>query len=253
MLLDIFLKKFKSQSPSTQSPSNQSISLIITVLIISSILVSTITVGDVMIRHSQTVKSSEVSEIAYFAAESALEKASYGILKNYDNVSSYTLSGSMTNTAKYEVTDVSLDNRTPLIPFEVTLGAGESFELALDFNGTNIYPLILNIDQTASVSTDLIIYECLTIAVPPPPRVCDSGYTQTFVSSLPYNLSISEETKYYKIRINNLDASDSETYTLTPSADNIPVGVDITAKGVYGGYERQAKSSFPKWQTFGTD
>ncbi len=229
------------------SNSKRAISLIITILIISSILVSTITVGDVIIRHSQTVKGSEVSENAFFAAESALEKASYKIIKNYDNVSSYTLSGSMTNTADYEITAVSLDDRAS---FEVTLGASESFELAMDFNGATIYPPILNIDQTGSMSTDLIIYECLTI--PGPPRVCDSGYTQTFVSSLPCNLSIDEEHEYYRIRINNLDASSSETYTLTPSVGNLPVGVDITAKGVYQGYERQAKSSFPKWQIFGS-
>jgi len=238
------------------SHEKRAISLIITILIISSILVSTITVGDIMIRHSQTVKSSEVSEIAYFAAESALEKASYEILKNYDNVSSYDLGGSMTNDATYEITDVTLDDRAS---FEVTLGAGESFELALDFNGTNIYPANITLAQTGSVSTDLIIYECTTGG---DPRMCSSGYIQTFVSSipspsyiLPYNDAniFEEDTKYYKIRINNLDTSDSETYTLTPSADNIPVGVDITAKGVYGGYERQAKSSFPKWQTFGVD
>jgi len=239
-----------------RSNDKKAISLIITILIISSILVSTITVGDVIIRHSQTVKGSEVSENAYFAAESALEKANYEIIKNYDNVSSYTLSGSMTNTATYEITDVSLDDRVSL---EVTLDAGESFELAMDFNGTNIYPANIILAQAGSISTDLIIYECTTAG---DPRICSSGYAQTFVSSIPspsYTLPYNdanvfvEENKYYRIRINNLDASASETYTLTPSAGNFPVGVDITAKGVYGGYERQAKSSFPKLQTFGVD
>jgi len=235
------------------SNDKKAISLIITILIISSILVSTITVGDVIIRHSQTVKSSEVSENAYFAAESALEKVAYGILKNYDNVSTYTtgVPVEMPNGATYEITDVSLDIRTPEEPLEITLGAGESFELALDFNGANIYPPSINVTQTpASLSTDLIIYECLTIAGPP--RVCDSGYTQTFKSSLSHSFNIDEENKYYRIRINNLDALSSETYTLTPSADSFPIGVDITAKGVYQGHERQAKSSFPKWQIFGS-
>jgi|GEM_PF-238973 len=252
-----FLRRHQNPNPQVPKyPSTQSISLIITILIISSILVSTITVGDVIIRHSQTVKGSEVSENAYFAAESALEKANYAIIKNYDNVSSYTLSGSMTNTATYEITDVSLDDRAS---FEVALRAGESFELVMDFNGTDIYPANITLTQAGSVSTDLIIYECTTAGTP---RVCDSGYTQTFVSSipspfyiLPYNDAnvFVEETKYYKIRINNLDALASETYTLTPSAGNFPVGIDITAKGVYGGYERQAKSSFPKFQVFGVD
>ena len=234
----------------------RAISLIITLLIISSILVSTITVGDVMIRHSQTVKSSEVSESAYFAAESALEKAAYGILKNYDNVSSYSLSGNMANGATYQIVDVSLNNENS---FEVTLGPGESFELALDFNGTNIYPANITLSQEGSAPTDLIIYECVTSGEP---RTCSSGYSQTFVSSipspsyiLPYNnVSIfDEDAKYYKIRINNLDALASETYTLVSNEESFPIGVDITAKGVYNGYERQAKSTFQKWQIFGAN
>ena len=252
-MLNIFSKRFKRKSACSNVPMFQcsndkrAISLVITILIISSILVSTITVGDVIIRHSQTVKSSEVSENAYFAAESALEKANYEIIKNYDNVSSYTLSGSLDNEATYEIIDVSLDNRASLA---VLLGAGESLEMSFDFDGTNIYPPSVNITQAGAISTDLIIYECTTAGTP---RVCVSGYAQTFVSALPYSLSIDEESKYYKIRINNLDTSTSETYILTPSAGNVPVGIDITAKGVYGGHERQAKSSFPKFQVFGID
>ena len=229
------------------SNNKKAISLVITILIISSILVSTITVGDVIIRHSKTVKSSELSENAYFAAESALEKANYEILKNYDDISSYTLSGSMTNGGTYQITDVNLDDRSS---FEVTLGAGESFEMVLDFNGTNVYPPNVNVTQAGSISTDLIIHECTTAGTP---RVCDSGYVQVFKSLLPHNFNIDEENKYYKIRINNLDAFSSETYTLTPSSGNLPVGVEITSKGIYEGYERQAESSFPKSQIFGID
>ena len=231
-----------------QRPNNKkALSLVITILIISSILVSTITVGDVIIRHSRTVKGSELSENAYFAAESALEKANYEILKNYENVLTYTLGGFISNGAAYEVTDVSLDNRAF---FDVDLNAGESFELALDFNGTNIYPASVTVSQAGSVLTDLIIHECTTDGTP---RICDSGYAQTFKSSLSHNFNIDEETKYYKIRINNLDVSSSETYTLTPSSGNLPIGVDVTAKGIYEGYERQAKGNFPKFQIFGID
>ena len=108
----------------------------------------------------------------------------------------------------------------------------------------------MNVTQTGSISTDLIIYECTTAGTP---RICDSDYSQVFKSSLPYSFNISEETKYYKIRINNLDALSSETYTLVPIAGTFPVGFSVTAKGVHDGYERQAKSSFPKSQFFGVD
>ncbi len=246
-MLNAFFKKIRIKL--IYSDDKKAISLMITILIISSILVSTITVGDIIIRHSKTVKGSEFSENAYLAAESALEKVNYDILKNYDNISSYATEETvdMSNGATYEVTNITLDNRAP---FVVTLGAGESFELALDFNGTNIYPASITINKDGSASTDLMIYECITTETSP--RVCASGYVQTFKSLLPYSFNVDEEEKYYKIRINNLDASSPETYTLTPS-DNLPVGVDITVKGIYEGYERQAKSSLPKWQTFGID
>ncbi|MCF7907236.1 hypothetical protein K9K85_03090 [Patescibacteria group bacterium] len=224
----------------------QGISLIITILIISSILVSTITVGDVLIRHSQTVKSVEDSEMAYFATESVLEKAKYEIFKNYENASSYSLSGSLDNGATYEIlsADIEYDSY-----FSIDLDPGESFEIALDLNGTDLYPSTLSITQSGSVSTDLIVYQCLTGGTP---RICTTGYTQTLYSSLPLNLSISEEDRYYRIRINNLSASSSETYNLSPSGGDLPIGIDLTAKGVYGDYERRSRSNYPKWQIFGS-
>jgi hypothetical protein len=226
--------------------SRQGISLIITILIISSILVSTITVGDVLIRHSQTVKSVEDSEMAYFAAESVLEKAKYEIFKNYENISSYSLSGSLDNGATYEIlsTDIEYDS-----DFSIELGPGESFEIALDLNGIDLYPAALSITQNGSAPTDLIVYQCLTGGTP---RVCTTGYTQTFYSALPLNLSISEEDRYYRIRINNLSAFSSEIYNLSPSGGDLPIGIDLIAKGVYGEYERRSRGNYAKWQIFGS-
>jgi hypothetical protein len=236
------IKKFKHNHQNHR----QGISLIITILIISSILVSTITVGDVLIRHSQTVKSAEDSEMAFFATESALEKAKYDIFKNYEDISSYSLSGSLDNGATYEILSTELEYDSY---FSIDLGPGESFEIALDFNGTDLYPSSLSITQDGSVSTDLILYQCLTGGTP---RECATGYTQTFYSSLPFNFVISEEDRYYRIRINNLSASSSETYNLSPSGGDLPIAIDITAKGVYGGYERRSRSTYPKWQIFGS-
>ena len=268
-MLNLIVKKYtqlikqSTQSPSTQSPSTQGLSLILTLLIISSILTGTVLVADIIIRHSQIVMGAEVSEKAFFAAETGVEKASYEILKNYDNISTpYSLIGELDDEAEYTVsalpdtacpnppTECSADVISNTNPWSITLDAGESFQINLDINGTNIYPATLNIDQDGSVATDLIIYECETTGTP---RVCSSTVSQSFIVTLSESsedLPIDEENNYYKIRINNISASSQETYILTPSGD-LPIGIEIRAIGSYSGYERKLVNNSPKWQKFG--
>ena len=244
---------------------NQAISLILTLLIISSILTGTVLVGDILIRHSQVVKGTEVSEIAYFAAEAAIEKTAYEILKNYEGSSSYTLTGSFDN-GDYSVGsgDVTVDTNCPnpdavecnsgsitgSNPWTISLAAGQSFQLDLDINGAT-YPTNLNITQNATSTSDLIIYECTTDAGPPRDCPSTSGQQNFDVAFLSpgYDLAISASTRYYKIRINNLSSS-TQTYTLIPN-NNLPIGINISAKGTYMKYERRIKSNYPKWQKFG--
>ncbi|MCH7759663.1 hypothetical protein IID20_04890 [Patescibacteria group bacterium] len=239
---------------------NQAISLIITLLIISSILTGTILVGDILIRHSQVVKGTEISEIAYFAAEAAIEKSAYEILKNYENISDYNLTGSF-NSGDYSVEsgDVTADTTCPnpdsvecnsgsitgSNPWNISLASGQSFQLDLDINGA-AYPSSLSISRNATSTSDLIIYDCTTAGTP---RDCSSTAVQTFKVEFPYNLVISATTHYYKIRINNLGPL-TETYTLTPT-NNLPIGINVSAKGTYSEYERRIKSNYPKWQKFG--
>ncbi|MDA2922412.1 hypothetical protein MYX07_04065 [Patescibacteria group bacterium AH-259-L07] len=245
---------------------NESLSLILTLLIIGSILTGTVLVGDTIIRHSRTVKGTEVSEIAYFAAESGLEKASYHVQKNYADISTCELSGTLSSGGSYSVASggVVIDDTDPndgntitnTDPWDVTLSADQSFQLDMDIDGA-AYPTSLLIDRVGgSEPSDLIIYSCTTIgswdcSEVGTPRECSNG-SQEFNVSFPYNLSpLSASTTYYKIRINN-NGSANETYRLTPGNNTLPIGIDISATGTYSDYERRLKTNFPKWQIFGS-
>lgn len=248
---------------------NQGISLIIVLLVISSILVSTLIIGDILIRHARIVKGVEMSEKSFFAAEAAVEKSLYGILQNYDDVSTFTLSGSI-GSASYEVTSLDIDDDDPngggdIVcvdstcnagggnnPWEITLSSGEAFQLSVDLNGAT-YPTSLKIEKTTGGSGDseLVVYECTTDAGPP--RVCSSTASQANYFTFPQTLTLSPTTKYYWIRINNTD-SGSHSYAvkpIVPLTTTLPIGVIINAKGSYLSYERRIEHNYPKWEEFG--
>ncbi|MBL7054001.1 hypothetical protein ISS06_02260 [Patescibacteria group bacterium] len=235
---------------------NQGLSLILTLLIISSILTGTLLVGDVIIRHSQVVKGTEISEMAYFASESAIEKAAFDVMENYVDISAYSLSDSLTNESEYEIDvgEVVIDDSNPSSgdvisaghPWEITLAPNESFSLDMDINGA-IYPTSIDIDKSGSVASDLLIYECTSLGTP---RICSAVSSQTFQVSFPYTLTVDSANKYYKIRINNIGAG-SEIYSIEPANNSLPIGVVINATGIYTGYERIISANFPKWQQFG--
>lgn len=251
-----------------QTTNNSALSLILTLLIIGSILTGAVLVGDIIIRHSKTVKGTEISEIAFFAAETAIDKAAYQALKNYTDISNYTLSGTLPNSGGvYSIASggIAVDNDCPnpptgctsgdiyetTNPWEITLSADQSFRLDLDINSSaTIYPTSLTISKSGSEPSDLIIYECTTGGTP---RECTSGYSQNFSVSFGNPITISASTKYYKIRINN-NGDASETYTLDPAggSSSLPIGIDISSTGTYSSYERQLKTNVPKWQTFGS-
>ena len=241
------------------------LSLILTLLIISSVLTGTVLVADITIRHSQIVHGAEISEKAYFAAGTAIQKAAYQAFQNYTDISTYSLDGSFSDGSEYTAT-ISADTECPnpdeatacagvecssgaisnTNPWTVSLSADESFQLNIDINGAT-YPNSIQITRSGSVATDIVVYECTTSGSP---RVCSATMSQTFSVTFPYTFDISAyATKYYKLRINNVGSS-SECYTLDPTGV-LPIGIEISAIGTYSGYERRLKSSSPKWQKFG--
>ena len=253
-------------------------SLILTLLIISSVLTGTILVAEITIRHAQIIHGAEISEKAYFAAETGIQKMAYQIEKNYKDISTYSLpedvlsDGKSTYSAtistdtycpdasetecKYYPSDPECPGELDRCPISntnawtISLSPGESFQLNLDINGA-IYPNSIDITRSGLEDTDIIVYKCTTGG---DPRECGETMSQTFSITFPYPFNISDyEGKYYKLRINNV-GSGSENYTLTPSAEAalpLPIGIEISATGGYTGYQRKLKTNLPKWQKFG--
>ena len=257
-------------------------SLILTLLIISSVLTGTVLVAEITIRHAQIIHGAEISEKAYFAAETGAQKMAYQIEKNYKDISTYILSEGFLSDEKstYSAT-ISTDTYCPdaseteckyypsdpecpgeldrcpiseINPWTISLTPGESFQLNIDINGAT-YPNSIEITRSDSEEdTDIIVYECTTGG---DPRECGDTMSQTFSITFPYIFDISSydisssPAKYYKLRINNV-GSGSENYTLTPSVEAVlPIGIEINAIGGYVGYQRKLKTNLPKWQIFG--
>jgi hypothetical protein len=246
------------------SNDNKGISLILTLLIISTVLTATLIVSEISFRQGQIVYGAEVSEKAYFAAKTALEKAAYQVHKNYADIGD-DLSGSLSNGAEYTA-EINADIYCPDIteteciyycdnppapcpisntnPWTIELEPGEAFEMSLDINGAT-YPSTIEVTQTGTEKTDLVLYQCETSGTP---RDCSATKTQTFYVTLPQTINISDNS-YFWLRINN-NGTVSDSYTLTPSS-SLPIGIDIDATGSAEEYERRLNQNIPKWQRFG--
>lgn len=232
---------------------NQSgVSLLMIVLIIGVIIVATLAVSQIVLRQGRVTKEVEISEKAYFAAESGVEKAAYQIFKEGLAITSYNLNGTLTNGATYQVSssDLTVDVKNPETgqditqtqPWQITLSTGQAFSLALDINGAT-YPNTLRIERSGSQISELIIRSWLKTG---------GGEEQIFVIDFPYDLNINS-ARFYQIRINNRSTG-SETYTLRPTSPagaKLPVGLLIKAKGSFSSYQRTVQGNFPRWQKFG--
>jgi len=235
-----------------QLSDRQGVSLLMVVLIIGVILVATLAISQIVLRQGRVTKGAEISERAYFAAESGVEKAAYQIFKEQTDITTYNLSGNLTNNATYQVnsSDLTVDVKNPDTgqeitqsqPWQVALSAGQAFSLALDINGAT-YPATLQIDRSGTQPSDLIIHSWLKVG---------GGDEQVFVIDFPYDLNINS-ARFYQIRINNRSAG-SETYILKPTSPanaKLPIGLYIKAKGVFFSYQRTVEGNFPRWQKFG--
>jgi len=230
----------------------KAISLILTLLIMSSILTGAVIVGDILIRHGQVIQGSEISEIAYFSARTGIEKAAYQVLKNYEDITAFSISDSVPTGGTYNIAseDIATYATNPNTGGEindtnswtVSLAGGETFYLGLDLNGVS-YPTSITFSRSGDISSDMVIFECSTTD-----GECSSGEAQSFDVDFPYTLSIAGD-KNYEISIKN-SGSLTENYIINPN-DTLPIGIEISSKGVYSGYERRIKATFRKWQIYG--
>jgi hypothetical protein len=223
------------------------------ILIISALLTAGLAVSDLIIRHSQTIKGTELSEMAYFAAESAIEKVLYKVFKEGCVITNCGVSGYLWSDGPYyKIDNADIVVGTVSDSWLATVPAGRSFQLNLDLNGAS-YPSSITISKSGSNSSDLIVWWCETTGTTN--KVCGSTTGQTFYPNFSSQTisNINVPNKYYKIRINNRGAG-SETYTFSFTGASLPIDLEINeALGRYRGYTRKIKSTsphFPRYQAF---
>jgi len=261
-------KKNKNMSPCGGSAEggNKGISLVLVILIIGAILFGVLIVADIVVRQAKVTQGFDLSEKAYMAAETGVEEAAYKVNKDFCRVDTTdcNASGALSLGGQY-ITTLSIDKKEPNTgqttglgeditnsnPWEAAFSTSSSLLLSLDLNSQNkIYPDSITISQNPSGLGELIFWECQTIGSP---RTCNESFqTSTTYTTFPQTLNTApSDSHYYKIRINNT-ASETVTYTLTPSSDHsLPVGAIIESTGTYQDYERKTKFTLPKWQIFG--
>jgi len=217
------------------------ISLLLTILIISSLLASTLTVSSFIVRYLRITKSVELSEMAYYSAESALEKVAYKVFKDYCEIGAggtCGISGNLSLGPYFEVKSEDITAYTVSSPWSISLDPGKSFNFGLDLNGAN-YPSSITINRSGNQESELIIIERL--------KTEKSWSELVFTSSFPFTLNISSN-KYYRIRINN-KGTGTETYTFSFSG-NLPIGLKVNSSlGKYLGYQRKIEAIIPKYFT----
>ncbi len=220
---------------------HQAISIALIILIIGGILTSALLVFDLLNRPARITKGFEHSEMAFYAAEAAKEKALYRIFKNRcllaQNPSQCAVSGSLWSAGPdYETSSDSVVSRSS--PWSFSLAPNQVFHFYLDVNTT--YPSLLTV---ASVpDTDLVVFE---------EELSDGAKAEQIYTDLSSSIPITISSDYrYKIAIRNR-ALTSQNYSLSWS-DSLPSGFKVSVIGRYRGYQRQVDIEIPRWQITGS-
>jgi len=235
----------------------QGFSVLLAVLIMSSLTVVTFAASDVILRTGKTTREIGESEIAYYAAETAVEAALYEIEQNKTIVGLDGTTGNLTdiNSATWsvqvnEIISYSIDcatlganqgicvdtvgDITMSNPLKVLLNPNSSFQLDLSFEGF-AFSNILQIRWTGG-SDGKVIY---------------TGVSGQFVDlNSPVNLNLLSTDKY-RIRIINEDSS-LMTFSLLPNPNgtNLPIGIRTIGTGIYQGQERNIEVTRTNYQIY---
>ena len=244
---------------------NSGITLLMSVLILSTLMVVVVAVSEITMTVGKSSREIGQSEIAYFAAESAVERALYPVEKllTVDGLNgSGTLSssqGSWTRTVTqntqaphqcqgttYNVcVDGSDLNISASNPLKVILADNQSFEL--DFNVTGcpavgscfLYPDVVNF-VWSGVGGRIVA------------RYIDGE--SNLVQSENVNLSVQipstgtlDPLDNYKIRAIN-DSGGTLTLTISPSGTSLlPIGLFINVTGKYQEQQRKIELEKRSW------
>ncbi|MCX7778907.1 MAG: hypothetical protein N2259_01520 [Patescibacteria group bacterium] len=214
------------------SQSQSGVSLLLVVLILGSLLAAGLMMSEVLVRQGQIVRATSFSELAYYAAESGVERAFYKI--NQEKVDPLTLTDSDTlpNNSSYLLGLVNVITNT--VPWSVSLSTNQSFQLDLDLNLA--YPASLSVNASSPGGEVLLFSWQRSGEIDP----------LDFVTTVPplVNYEIRSD-RYHRLKICNPNSSDVNFIINAPNP--IPSGFEVEVSGFFKNFQRKIKSFFPKY------
>ncbi len=206
---------------------NQSgIALLLVILILSSLLVTMITISSIALRVGRGANQIKNSEIAYFTAESFVEKTLYEIERNRsiditgldDGLDIEGTQGEVTISENTQVTQIT------------NLAASESYQLELDFTGLDL-PNKLNVSCSQNAK---MVY------------LKSSGTQDEYENCQDIN---SLEAGILRV-INESGGSNTVTIEAQNGNDVFTTGITITAIGKYRQQERRLEVERTNWRVY---
>ncbi|MEW6610897.1 MAG: hypothetical protein AB1352_04735 [Patescibacteria group bacterium] len=230
------------------------ISLLLAISVLGGLIFVTSAATDMILTVSRSSRSIGDSEIAYYAAETAVERALWEYEKDSASLSaltatatplpgnanaSYTTSATTENYAPKGNANLSTSNLNDPItssnPLQVTLPPGKSFYLDLAINGA-VYPSNIQVTLETGKSAEVIV---TSSNVQTQTNYDGVGAPTVTVNNPSYDNNT-------KLKIENT-ASAASTYTIMPTGGELPIGVLITGVGRYRGVERRLEVVKPNW------
>jgi len=228
----------------------QGISVLLAIMILSSLMILTIAISDIVLRVGRSTEQIGQSEKAYFAAETAVEKALYEIEKN-NTISNLDVAMPQTLAqSKASWTRVVAQNNTLSIlcssivgepgicvnssgaitnsnPLHAHLLAGKSFQIDLNFSGMSL-PSTLSIAWSGSGKV-----------------IASSATGQSVYTSSP--VSLSNLNSY--LRVVNTD-NHLIDFELKPSTGSFAASIMVTGTGMLSSEKRILQVEKKIWQIY---
>ncbi|HPA25163.1 MAG TPA: hypothetical protein PLK76_00085 [bacterium] len=231
----------------------QGFSLLLTVLILASLMILTLTISDVVLRVGKSAESIGNSEVAYFAAETAVERALFQIEKNYSmadltvstpqnmSTTNATWTRTVVQNNAFDVSCADLGNNEGLCinnpgiisasnPLIVKLNSGSSFQIDLRYSAMET-PNNLKIEWSGGTAKVIGVNN-------------DGVQTVSTTPGMDH-----EVEKNYRI-VNTTAGSGLMVFELKPSATNLATSITVTGIGNYKNSQRVLEVEKKVWQIY---
>ncbi len=236
---------------SIQFKHQRGVTILIAIVILASIIILVTAVSELVVRSSQTAQDIGFSEVAYYAADTAVEKALYVVeqehsVNNLDatnialaDMPGATWSRTVSPLTQTSVACVSVASGLCVNGEQLTvkLAVDKSFQLDLNFIGLD-YSTAINFRQSFGVPATLV--------------VLGKDDTQNTFELGPGVEKIIELSNTAFVRIINQDTTGSVEIQLSPSggSSNIPIGILVQTTGIYRDQQRQIRMQRLNWQVY---